>query len=75
MMVIAFDADDTLWQNETLYARSQDVLRDVLAPYASSQQVTEALFVTEMRNLPAFGYGIKSFVLSMIETAVSLSNG
>ncbi|MEZ4642429.1 MAG: HAD family hydrolase [Chloroflexota bacterium] len=74
-MVIAFDADDTLWQNETLYARSQDVLRDVLAPYASSQQVTEALFATEMRNLPAFGYGIKSFVLSMIETAVSLSNG
>lgn len=73
--VIAFDADDTLWQNETLYAQAQEVLKRVLAPYAEADQVMQELYETEMRNLPAYGYGIKSFALSMIETAVFLSNG
>lgn len=73
--VIAFDADDTLWHNERLYARAQERLRALLAPYADGATVDQALYATEMRNLPAYGYGVKSFALSMIETAVTLSNG
>jgi putative hydrolase of the HAD superfamily len=73
--VIAFDADDTLWHNERLYARAQATLRALLAPYVDGTAVDQALYATEMRNLPAYGYGIKSFALSMIETAVTLSNG
>ena len=73
--VIAFDADDTLWHNERLYARAQERLRALLAPYADGTAVDQALYATEMRNLPAYGYGIKSFALSMIETAVTLSDG
>jgi putative hydrolase of the HAD superfamily len=73
--VIGFDADDTLWHNETLYTASQDELKRILALYGSPEVVEQALFETEMRNLSYFGYGIKSFTLSMVETAVVLSQG
>ena len=73
--VIAFDADDTLWHNETLYANAQGKLAALLAAYANEDQVYRKLFETEEANLPLYGYGIKSFALSMIETAVDLSAG
>jgi putative hydrolase of the HAD superfamily len=73
--VIALDADDTLWHNETLYSRAQERLADLLAPFLEGDQVAGELFQTEMGNLPYFGYGIKSFALSMIETAIRVSGG
>ena len=73
--VIAFDADDTLWHNETLYAAAQARFQELLVPYAPGDGVLEELYETEMANLPLFGYGIKSFTLSMIETALRVSGG
>jgi putative hydrolase of the HAD superfamily len=73
--IIALDADDTLWHNETLYHGTQEKLRQMLANYAPPEVVNETLYRTEMSNLRHFGYGIKSFALSMLETAVTLSNG
>jgi putative hydrolase of the HAD superfamily len=71
--VIAFDADDTLWENETLYEATQESYRALLAPYCSSDGLLDELFETEMQNLSLYGYGIKSFTLSMIETAIRVS--
>lgn len=73
--VIAFDADDTLWHNERLYIGAQAKLKALLAQYHSPEWIEERLYQTEMRNLQHFGYGIKAFALSMIETAVQLSEG
>jgi putative hydrolase of the HAD superfamily len=73
--IIAFDADDTLWHNETLYASAQQRLAEILSPYHGGDGVAQALFETEMANLPLFGYGLKSFALSMVETAIRLSQG
>jgi len=70
---IAFDADDTLWHNEILYAGAQENLRELLSPYADGKTVDHALYQKEMSNLALYGYGIKSFALSMIETAIELS--
>ncbi len=73
--VVAFDADDTLWHNERLYAATQERFRTLLARYHSAEWVDERLYQTEMRNLRHFGYGIKAFALSLIETAVELTEG
>jgi putative hydrolase of the HAD superfamily len=73
--VIAFDADDTLWENERLYASAQARLVELLARYHPPEWIHERLYRTEMRNLEHFGYGIKAFALSMIETAVGLTDG
>ncbi len=73
--VIAFDADDTLWHNERLYIAAQTKFKNLLAQYHSPEWIAERLDQTEMRNLEHFGYGIKSFALSMIETAVELTEG
>ncbi|MCB9418661.1 MAG: HAD hydrolase-like protein [Ardenticatenaceae bacterium] len=73
--IIALDADDTLWQNETLYHATQEKFRRLLANYAAPEVVNQTLYETEMGNLRHFGYGIKSFTLSMLETAVTLANG
>lgn len=70
--VIAFDADDTLWHSERLYAATQEQLRLLLSGYASSEQIDRVLHDTEMRNLALYGYGIKGFALSMIEAALEL---
>jgi putative hydrolase of the HAD superfamily len=72
--IVAFDADDTLWQNERLYARAQSQLRQLLRAYLVDDQMDERLYQTEMRNLAHFGYGIKAFALSMIETAIELTD-
>jgi putative hydrolase of the HAD superfamily len=73
--VIAFDADDTLWENERNYRRTEQVFKELLTPYHKPDWIEERLYQTEMRNIQHFGYGIKSFGLSMIETAVELTEG
>jgi putative hydrolase of the HAD superfamily len=73
--LIAFDADDTLWHNESIYQAVQQRYAALLAPYAGPTEVQDRLFQQEMGNLALYGYGIKSFTLSMIETAISLSQG
>ena len=72
---IGFDADDTLWHNETLYSMTQAKFREILSDYHDPDWVDRKLFETEMANLHRFGYGIKSFALSMIETAIELTEG
>jgi putative hydrolase of the HAD superfamily len=73
--LIAFDGDDTLWQNEPLYHNAQEQFRDLLAGYAVDDLADARLYETEMRNLRLFGYGAKAFTLSMIETAIELTDG
>ena len=73
--VIAFDADDTLWHNESLFSMTQEKFAALLAPHCEPETVEQRLYQTELRNLQYYGYGIKSFTLSMIETAIDLSGG
>ena len=73
--VVAFDADDTLWHNETVFHETQARFRDLLAAYHAPDWIDDRLLATERRNLAHFGYGVKGFVLSMIETAVELTEG
>ncbi|HXF63216.1 MAG TPA: HAD family hydrolase [Caldilineaceae bacterium] len=75
MLAIGFDADDTLWHNESLFSLTQEKYRELLAPYHSAEWIDRKLFETESRNLAHFGYGIKGFTLSMIETAIELTEG
>lgn len=72
--VIGFDADDTLWVNETYFREAEEQFCDLLEVYAPRHDIMRALFKIEIDNLPLYGYGIKAFVLSMIETALSVSN-
>jgi putative hydrolase of the HAD superfamily len=73
--VIAFDADDTLWHNERLYIQAQEAFAGLLAHYHPAEWVNARLYETETRNIQHYGYGIKAFALSMIETAVELTEG
>ena len=73
--LIAFDADDTLWHTEHLYSDAEARFAELLAPYGVTEPVEQKLFATESANLRYFGFGIKSFTLSMIETAISLTGG
>lgn len=72
---IAFDGDDTLWHNESLFSMTQDRFRGLLAHAADPATVDRRLLDAERANLGVYGYGIKGFVLSMIETAVALTDG
>ncbi len=71
--VIAFDADDTLWHTERLYVEALQQVHKLLGLDISWEQLEEKLFQKEMSNLGMYGYGIKSYFLSMIETAVELA--
>ncbi|NIM92868.1 MAG: HAD hydrolase-like protein [Anaerolineales bacterium] len=73
--MIAFDADDTLWHNEPLYVDANRKLQDLLVGYASGETIRQKLDQIEEDNFKIYGYGIKSFALSMIQTAVELSIG
>jgi putative hydrolase of the HAD superfamily len=73
--LIAFDADDTLWHNEIIYVNTQRKFREMLVAYASPDVIDRHLYEAETRNLPFFGYGIRGFTLSMIETAIELTGG
>ena len=72
--VIAFDADDTLWVNETYFREAEHQFAKLLAKYETENKIDQELFKAEIKNLPIYGYGIKGFVLSMIECALELSN-
>jgi putative hydrolase of the HAD superfamily len=72
---IALDADDTLWHNERLFQTTQQEFRQLLARYHDAAWIDERLYETELRNLEHFGYGVKSFTLSMVETAIELTEG
>jgi putative hydrolase of the HAD superfamily len=73
--VIAFDADDTLWHNEPIYRGAQRQVLDILAHYHDQEEMERRMYETEIRNLEHYGYGIKGFTLSMIETAIELTEG
>ena len=73
--VIAFDADDTLWHSENLYAAAQTRFGELMAPYTDDSTALSTLHETEVRNLALYGFGVKAFVLSMIEAAIQLSGG
>jgi len=73
--VIGFDADDTLWHNETIFEKVHEQYRALLAYHHDAATVDRTLLATEMRNLDDYGYGIKGFTLSAIETAIELTRG
>lgn len=71
--VIAFDADDTLWVNEPYFQETEARFCSLLEDYLPHHTISQELFKIEMANLPLYGYGIKAFMLSMIETVLSVS--
>jgi putative hydrolase of the HAD superfamily len=73
--VIAFDADDTLWVNESNFQEAQKTFAKILHEWVDPDEIIELHYETEKVNLPIFGYGIKGFTLSLIETAIRLSKG
>lgn len=75
--VIAFDGDDTLWHNETMFSTSHERFRHLLLQHVDlpAHEIDETLLATERRNLKIYGYGIKGFVLSMVETAIEVTRG
>lgn len=72
---IAFDADDTLWVNETYFQEAEQRFCALLEDHMPASTVSQELFDTEMKNLALYGYGIKSVILSMIETATRITEG
>lgn len=72
--VISFDADDTLWVNETYFREAEHKFAKLLSKYETENKIDQELFKTEIKNLPLYGYGVKGFVLSMVESALELSN-
>ncbi len=72
--LIGFDADDTLWHNETIFARVHERYRALLAGHHDTATVNRTLLATEKRNLELYGYGVKGYTLSAIETAIELTD-
>ena len=72
--VIAFDADDTLWVNEPYFQETERKFCALLEDYLPNHSIAQELFKTEMQNLTLYGYGVKGFILSMVETALRISN-
>ena len=75
LTTIAFDADDTLWQNEQFFRVEERRFAELLADYAGHDHLSERLLQAEKRNLGLYGFGIKGFTLSMIETAIEVTEG
>lgn len=72
--MIGFDADDTLWENQLLFDETEELLCRLVAPYATPEEVADVLFDTEMKNMEIYKYGVKPYILSVIETALEISN-
>lgn len=72
---VAFDADDTLWHNERFFRLTQERFAELLAAHVDGDHLIDRLIEAERRNLDHYGYGIKGFVLSMIETAIEVTEG
>ena len=74
LKVIAFDADDTLFVNEPYFQETEQKFCALMSDYLSNQGLSQELFKTEIANLDLYGYGIKGYILSMIEAAMKISN-
>ena len=72
---VGLDADDTLWHNETIFRLTQDRFRDLMSDVAAPEVLEARLATVEGRNLALYGYGVKGFTLSLIETAMELTGG
>ncbi|PYF09495.1 putative hydrolase of the HAD superfamily [Rhodobacter viridis] len=75
LTTIGFDADDTLWHNERFFRMTQARFHDLLAAHAETAHLEERLLAAERRNVGSYGFGVKGFTLSMIETAIEVSEG
>src|SRR5689334_7815615 len=75
LTTLGFDADDTLWQNEHFYRMTEKRFAALLAGYAEADHLSARLLEAERRNLQHYGFGIKGFTLSMIETAIEVTEG
>ena len=75
LQTIGFDADDTLWHNERFFVLTQERFADLLRDYAEKEHLVERLIEAERRNIGHYGFGVKGFVLSMIETAIEVTEG
>lgn len=73
--IIGFDADDTLWVNETYFQETEQKFSELLSPYVDREKASAELYRTEMQNMPLYGYGVKAFMLSVLETAIRITNG
>ena len=73
--VISFDADDTLWQNENLFRQTESDFCKLMAPYGTQKKALKVLWDMEVKNIPCYGYGIKAFVLDMLEAGLKISKG
>jgi len=73
--LVGFDGDDTLWHNETIFSMTQERFEALLQEHAPGDVVHARTLDTERANLDLYGYGIKSFTLSMIETAIEVTDG
>ena len=72
---VGLDADDTLWHNETIFRLTQDRFRSMMADVAAPEVLDARLAAVEKRNMALYGYGVKGFTLSMIETAMEVTGG
>ncbi len=75
IQVVAFDADDTLWENETRFRAAERKAAEVISEYADFATMSSELYRTEVKNMPDYGYGAMAYTLSILETAVRLSEG
>ncbi|MBR1872221.1 MAG: HAD family hydrolase [Bacteroidales bacterium] len=71
--VLAFDADDTLWENETLYRKAEARWAEVLKDYGTLEELSAALYSVESANMPLYGYGTRAFFMSLVETSLKVS--
>ncbi|MFD2551045.1 HAD family hydrolase [Bizionia sediminis] len=74
IQVVGFDADDTLWVNETYFREAEAAFGNLLSSYETLNKIDQELYKTHIKNLAIYGYGVKGFVLSMVETAIEISN-
>ncbi|MGB0521615.1 MAG: HAD family hydrolase [Flammeovirgaceae bacterium] len=75
IQTIAFDADDTLWVNEPIFVKTEEKCEQIISRYTPVERIKEKIYEYELKNLKLFGYGVKGFTLSMIETAIELTTG
>ena len=71
--VISFDADDTLWQNENLFRQAEQSFCRLMHPYVDKEKALKILWQAEVKNIPLYGYGIKAFVLDMLDAGLKIS--
>jgi putative hydrolase of the HAD superfamily len=74
IQIIAFDADDTLWVNEPFFLETENAFCDMLEDFLPYHSISRELFTTQIQNLKHYGYGVKGYILSMIEAAISITD-